>query len=177
MVTAERVNLAFDDNGPREATEPTLLDRYFERIGEQLETDGLKSLRWVSGIHTREIAADLVMTLTKNSDQTEHAAGARHVLARRDEPELADLFGGRLGCEVRVAEDECEDSFLIINDTTVLDLTPMGSDGGRPEYLDDAVVANLYIELFEGLRAQSDPISVLQSQLPLQIGDFDLATS
>ena len=44
------------------------------------------------------------------------------------------------------------DSFIVVNESIVLDMTPVDGDGGRPEYSDDSTVASLYIGLFNMLR-------------------------
>ena len=48
------------------------------------------------------------------------------------------------------------DSFVVVNEAAVLDVTPVDADDGDPEYNDDPTVVNLYIGLFNMFKSQSE---------------------
>jgi hypothetical protein len=133
-----------------------LLDECLQRIRHRIRTDGLARLYWVSGIESERIASTLVLALAEHvrDGRLSPPGFRRHLLIKPEERELEDLFGGRFGCHVRIIDGSCEDSFLVVNDDAVLDVTPV-PDGGRPELIEDHLVSSLYIDLFSELRKRS----------------------
>ena len=110
----------------------------------------MASLYWVTGIATEQIASTLVeaLPLEVRDQGTDSLPGNRRVLIRPDESQLGELLEQRFGFGVNIMEEYSEDSFLIVNKDVVLDLTPLMPDEGKPEYIEDPVVANVYIDFF-----------------------------
>ena len=175
MVSALAVNISVapEVGWVESAPEPSLLDRYLGSIRDRIRIEGLTSLYWASGIQFEPIASALVLALAEQVKEAELSGleDNRCILIRPHERALADLFGQRFGCAIRTIDEACEDSFLIVNDTAVLDTTPV-PDGGRPEFIEDRIVSELYLNLFRELKERS-AVTVelgLGVQVPMALG-------
>lgn len=164
MVDAERGSLAFDSDWGRtqpspEQPEPSLLDSYLSKIRDRIDDEGLVSLYWITGIRGDDIASSLLSAKAESLKVADAASAleTRVVLLRANESRLADPLARRLGCTVRRLRDFCPDSFLIVNEAAVLDVTPLGSDMGVPEYEDEPTVVSLYIGLYKMLENRFAP--------------------
>lgn len=147
------------------ATEPRrvegsshLLDWYLGRIGSMVDKQGLTSLHWVTGVNTVEVAdrmldvltgGDLESVMVRDRSAVNGRSGEFHIIAAPDEAPAVEPLATLSGVRVSRLKDEYPDSFLIVNGTACLDLTPLRGDGGAPEYTDDLTVVDLYMGLFE----------------------------
>ena len=78
------------------------------------------------------------------------------VIVAPPEDTLLDEFIDEVSADARqLVQDKCSDSFLIVNGSAVLDLTPMYPDHGKPEFSDDPTVVGLYMGLFDLLNGRS----------------------
>ncbi len=152
QLTDERVSFSEIAGLPDVDASPPL-ERYIARICARIEEDGISSLYWVTGIHTREIGAALLSAL----GQADSSNASCCIVANPGEDQAVESFRSRLDIPVmRMRELYTNDSFVVVNEAAVLDVTPVESDGGEPEYTDDPTVVNLYIGLFNMLKSQSE---------------------
>ena len=165
MVVAQQIQPVVSNEPQRDSTplgpQPgrSQLDPYLRKITSRIRADGLRSVRWVSGIHTRKIASALLHSLSRRE------AGLRPdgptpeefcVIVTPREDTLLDEFIDEASADARqLLEGKCADSFLIVNGSVVLDLTPMYPDHGKPEFSDDPTVVELYMGLFDLLNGRS----------------------
>ncbi len=134
----------------------TLLHRHLLRIGEIVGSEGLKSFLWVPGSRVAEIASSILgWTQERGPNWNAGRPDARRILTRPRGSRAAETVAMALGCTVREMTVGGDDSFLIVNDVAVLDTTPLATDGGRPEYIEDAVVGRVYLSLFEEMAARA----------------------
>ena len=139
--------------------EPSLLSRQLSRINAYIKDDGLNSLLWVSGIHTSEIAASILETIAGKIEATQRDADNKScIVVKPGEFQLVEPFSSRYGCSLRRMQEFHNDSFVIVNEAAVLDVTPVATDDGQPEFTDDPTVVSLYIGLFNMLKNSSIPV-------------------
>ena len=132
------------------------LDLYLTRICDRIKSDGLSSLYWVSGIHTRELAFGLLEALPAAGNQgLDRSAENRCILVKAVEGGITEPFRLHFGCKILTIQDSCVDSFLIVNEAAVLDVTPVTSYDGLPEYNEDPILVDLYVNLFNLLKERS----------------------
>ncbi len=137
----------------------SLLDRYLIRVCEPIKSEGLKSLYWVTGIHTQVIATSLLAVLSQqNTKSLELLTESCCIIAKPGENRIVEPFTSRFGISVMRMEESYDDSFLIVNGVALLDVTPVAADNGAPEFNDDLTVASLYIGLFNMLKNRSVPV-------------------
>ena len=142
-----------------ELAQSSLLDRYLSRVFKSIEGEGIRSLYWVTGIHTQEIASSLLAALSEQTAETlELLAGNCCIIAKPGENRVVELFSSRFGISVMRMEEFYDDSFLIVNGACLLDVTPAAADNGAPEFNDDLTVVGLYIGLFNMLKNRSVPV-------------------
>lgn len=134
--------------------EMPLLQRYLSRISARIESDGLTHLYWVTGIHTREITEALVEAIARRyQGQRPALVGDKNaIVVRPGEAQLVEPVATHLDCPVLLMQEFYTDSFAIINEAAVLDVTPVSTDDGVPEFNEDATVVSLYIGLFNMLK-------------------------
>ena len=134
----------------------SILDWQLSAVRNRIRREGLRSLRWVSGTHTGEIAASLLDVLSEQGREPSLILPREkcRILVSPGESHLVDVFGQRFGWSIKAMEDLCTDSFLVVNDAAVLDVTPASSDDGAPEFSDDPIVVSLYVGLFNMLNSQ-----------------------
>ncbi|MBM3944671.1 MAG: hypothetical protein FJ317_04170 [SAR202 cluster bacterium] len=127
-----------------------LLNKYLEKVWHAIEEDGITSLHWVAGVKTSVVANGLVSVLGRHVAKSNSApAGGRVVLVQQREALLTEQLASKFGFEVLSLKTETvSDSFLILNNTLALDLTPLSDDEGTPELAADPVVVELYRNLF-----------------------------
>ena len=139
-----------------EITTSSLLDRYLSRVSETIKSDGLKSLYWVTGIHTQAIASSLLDVLSQQTTETlELLAESCCIIAKPGEDRVVEPFSSRFGISVMRMEESYDDSFLIVNGASLLDVTPVAADNGAPEFHNDPTVVSLYLGLFNMLKNRS----------------------
>ncbi len=140
--------------GLQQLEETPLLQRYLSRISARIESDGLTHLYWVAGINTREIAEALLDTIARRyQDRRPSLVGDKNALVvRPGEVQLVEPLATRLGCPILLMQEFYTDSFAIINEAAVLDVTPVSTDDGVPEFNEDSTVVSLYIGLFNMLK-------------------------
>ena len=151
-----------------ELGEPSRLDRYVSKICDRIRCEGLKSLYWISGIYTHQIGYRLFRVLLERTSEPGHKSSDRDlvILVRPAERQLAERFGHPLGHPFRSMREGCEDSFLVVNDTVVLDLTPAAAEYGKPEFIEDALVAAIYVGRFKELESGSIAIGAERYSAP-----------
>ena len=142
-----------------ELAQSSLLDRYLLRVFKSIEGEGIRSLYWVTGIHTQEIASSLLAALSEQTAETlELLAGNCCIIAKPGENRIVAPFSSRFGISVMRMKEFYDDSFLIVNGACLLDVTPAAADNGAPEFNDDLTVVGLYIGLFNMLKNRSVPV-------------------
>ncbi len=144
--------------GLPEFDESSLLDRFLSRLCEHIKNEGLTSLYWVSGIHTQEIQASLLEGMAQQLAATEFAGDKFCIVIKPTDEQLLDTFGRQSGISVRNMAEFYVDSFIIVNEKAVLDVTPVATDDGDPEYNEDPTVVSLYIGLFNMLKNGTTPL-------------------
>ena len=142
-----------------ELAQSSLLDRYLLRVFKSIEGEGIRSLYWVTGIHTQEIASSLLAVLSQQPAETlELLVENCCIIAKLGENRVVEPFSSRFGISVMRMEEFYDDSFLIVNGACLLDVTPAAADNGAPEFNDDLTVVGLYIGLFNMLKNRSVPV-------------------
>ena len=135
-----------------------LLDRYLKRVFESIKGEGLKNLHWVTGIHTQVIATSLLAVLSQQTTETlELLTENCCIIAKPGENRAVEPLNSRFGISVMRMEESYDDSFLIVNGVSLLDVTPVAADNGAPEFHDDPTVVSLYIGFFNMLKNRSVP--------------------
>ncbi len=130
-----------------------LLHWYLTRLETLVKKQGLTSLHWVTGVNTVEVGNRLSEALTSDGPGSTsvngHARQAdRHIVASPGDVGAIGPLAALATARVSRMKDEYPDSFLVINESACLDLTPVRGDGGPPEYTDDPTVVDLYLGLF-----------------------------
>ena len=137
----------------------SILDKQLSQITAYIKDEGFHSLLWVSGIHTVEIAASLLEALAENVDTSQqNTDDSSCIVIKPGEIQLIEPFSSRYGCSLRRMQEFYDDSFVIVNEAAVLDVTPVATDDGAPEFTDDPTVVSLYIGLFNMLKHRSNPV-------------------
>jgi hypothetical protein len=137
--------------------ELTLLDRYLVRLCERIKADGLKSLHWVTGIHTSEIKSILLQALVKDAILQPPRDESHCIVVRPGEGQLVEPFRDRFRFSLWRMKEFYAESFIIVNKAAVLDVSPVVNDDGSPEFIEDASVVDTYIGLFMMLKNRSTP--------------------
>lgn len=140
----------------------TPLERDLSRISAIIANEGLASLHWISGTLTQEIG----LALRASQPGGSYVDRAVRILVRPGEYHLVEPLTARFECDVRGLRTAGTDSFVIVNQSVVLDVTPMGSDGSAPELTDDPIVVDLYMKLFEKIWSLSSSVSGTQCEPP-----------
>ena len=66
--------------------------------------------------------------------------------------ELLNAFKSQYSFRILSMDEIYADSFIVVNESAVLDLTPIVGDEGDPEFSEDATVVSLYTGLFNILK-------------------------
>lgn len=135
----------------------TLLEKYLSSLRDIIESVGLTDLYWVTGIHTEEIASCLIEALEIGGLLGDASGEKFRIVVRPTEFPTVELLSSRYGMKVSTMSDFFVDSFLVVNENVVLDLTPVATDDGDPEYSSDPTIVGLYLGLFNMLRNSSIP--------------------
>lgn len=130
----------------------TLLEKFLSNLRELIESEGLTDLYWVTGIHTEEIASSLLQALEKGGLLGDASSEKFCIVVRPTELPKVELLSSRYGMNVSTMSDFYVDSFLVVNDKVVLDVTPVSTDDGDPEYSADPTIVGLYLGLFNMLK-------------------------
>lgn len=153
-------NASFQDSASLlDSDNSSLLGRQLSRIAAYIQDEGLNSLLWVSGIHTMEIATSLLETLAGQVEAPQqNTPNTSCIVVKPGEIQLIEPFNSQYGCSLRRMQEFYDDSFVIVNEAAVLDVTPVATDDGDPEFTDDPTVVSLYIGLFNMLKNRSNPV-------------------
>ncbi len=135
----------------------TLLEKFQSNLRELIESEGLTDLYWVTGIHTEEIASSLLKALEIGGLLGDASGEKFCIVARPSDFPIVDLLSSRYGMKVSTMSDFYIDSFLVVNEKVVLDVTPVATDDGDPEYSNDPTIVGLYLGLFNMLRNSAIP--------------------
>ena len=79
------------------------------------------------------------------------------IVVKPGEDHLVEPFKAYFSGSVRGMQEFYTDSFVIVNGVSVLDVTPVATDDGEPEFNDDPTVVELYLGLFNMLKHRSTP--------------------
>lgn len=153
-------NASFPDSPTHfESNNPSLLRRQISRINGYIKDEGLNSLLWVSGIHTSEIASSILEAVAGKLEVLQHNTdNSSCIVVKPGEFQLVEPFSSQYSCSLRRMQEFHDDSFVIVNEAIVLDMTPVASDDGDPEFSDDPTIVSLYIGLFNMLKNRSNPV-------------------
>lgn len=135
----------------------TLLEKFLSNLRELIESEGLTNLYWVTGIHTEEIASSLLQALETGGLLGDASGEKFCIVARPSDVATVGLFSSRYGIKVSTMSDFYYDSFLVVNEKMVLDVTPVATDDGDPEHSNDPTIVSLYLGLFNMLRNSAIP--------------------
>lgn len=133
--------------------EASTLERYLSRLQERIKAEGLRRLYWVTGVFSQEIGRALKEAM---ANVAPGSAGDFCVVLRPGESQEVEALVASLGLPVRRMKEFYTDSFLVLNDTLALDVTPAESDNGAPELIEDRTVVSLYVGLFNMLKNRSE---------------------
>ena len=130
-----------------------LLHWYLTRLETLVKKQGLTSLHWVTGVNTVEVGNRLFDALTSDGPRSTSVDGSvrktdRHIIASPGDIGAIGPLAALANARVSRMANEYPDSFLVINKSACLDLTPIRGDGAPPEYTDDPTVVDLYLGLF-----------------------------
>ena len=128
------------------------LEKFLSNLREIIETEDLTDLYWVTGIHTEEIASSLLQALEVGGLVGDASGEKFCIVVRPSELPLVELLSSRYGMKVSAMRDFYVDSFLVVNEKVVLDVTPAATDDGVPEYSSDPTIVGLYLGLFRMLK-------------------------
>ena len=135
----------------------TLLEKFLSDLRELVESEGLTALYWVTGIHTGDIASSLLQALETGGLSGDAAGEKFCIVARPSDVATVGLFSSSYGMKVSTMSDFYFDSFLVVNEKMVLDITPVATDDGDPEHSGDPTIVSLYLGLFNMLRNSAIP--------------------
>lgn len=135
----------------------SLLERFISRLCDRIRDEGLNSLHWVTGIHTAEIRSGLLEVMSQEMQAEPIGEENFCIVVKPGEDHLIEPFKTRFGGAVRGMQEFYADSFVIVNGVSVLDVTPVATDDGKPEFNDDPTVVDLYVGLFNMLKHRSTP--------------------
>ena len=150
-------NPSSDILGLAELPYGTLLEKFLSNLRELIESEGLTDLYWVTGIHTEDIASSLLRALETGGLQGDASGENFCIVARPSDVAAVGLFSSRYGMKVSTMSDFYFDSFLVVNEKMVLDVTPVATDDGDPEHSGDPTIVSLYLGLFNMLRNSAIP--------------------
>lgn len=134
-----------------------LLEKFLANLRDIIESAGLTDLYWVTGIHTDEIASSLLQALEIGGLLGDASGEKFCIVVRPSDFPTVELLSSRYGMKVSTMSDFYADSFLVVNEKVVLDVTPVATDDGDPEYSDDPTIVGLYLGLFNMLRNSAIP--------------------
>ena len=135
----------------------TLLEKFLSNLQELIESEGLTDLFWVTGLHTEQIASSLGQALEIGGLLGDASGEKFCIVVRPSDLPKVELLSGRYGMKVSAMRDFYVDSFLVVNEKVVLDVTPMANDDGVPEYSSDPTIVGLYLGLFRMLKNSAIP--------------------
>ena len=130
----------------------TKLDRLLSKLCGHIKSEGLASLYWVSGAHTVEIADGILTAMPENIGESGIDSDSYVIVSKPGDAELLEAFESQYGFHVLSMNEIYADSFIIVNESAVLDLTPIVEYDGDPEFSEDPAVVSLYTGLFNILK-------------------------
>ncbi len=130
----------------------SLLDRFLSKFSERIKNEGLNSLLWVSGIRTQDIADSLLKELKEFAGGHQFQGDDFTIVTKPSDNTFVEPFAAEFGITIRKMNEIYIDSFIIVNNEAVLDMTPVSADDGKPEFNDDPTVVSLYMGLFNMLK-------------------------
>jgi hypothetical protein len=126
----------------------TMLDRCLSKLCEHIENMGPSSFYWVAGVHTEEIADRILKSMALAKDKFDFDGSSCIIVAKPGETESLTNFQAQYKFSILTMNEVYTDSFIVINDSAVLDVTPMIRSEGQPEFSEERTVAGLYTGLF-----------------------------
>jgi hypothetical protein len=130
----------------------SMLDRCLSKLCEHIENMGLSSFYWVAGVHTEEIAERILKSMALAKDKFKFDGNSCVIVAKPAETKSLRTFEAQYKFRILSMNEVYTDSFIAINNSAVLDVTPMIRSEGRPEFCEESTVAGLYTGLFNILR-------------------------
>jgi len=128
------------------------LDRYLSSLCEHIENRGLRSFYWVSGMHTEEIADRILKSMALAKDKFEFDGNSCIIVAKPGETETLRTFERQYDFRILSMNEIYTDSFIVINDSVVLDVTPIAGNRCNLDFSEEPTVVSLYTGLFNILR-------------------------
>ncbi|MCI0795932.1 MAG: hypothetical protein J4N99_03880, partial [Chloroflexi bacterium] len=74
------------------------------------------------------------------------------IVAKPGDAEMLEAFNSRYKFRILSMNEIYADSFIVVNESAVLDVTPIVGDDGNPEFSEDPTVVSLYTGLFNILK-------------------------
>ena len=130
----------------------TVLDRLLSKLCEHIKGKGLTSLYWVSGVHTREIADGVLNAMAESIGESSIQGDNCVIVAKPGDAEILKAFDSQYDFSILPMNEIYADSFIVVNESAVLDVTPVVGDDGDPEFSEDPTVVSLYTGLFNILK-------------------------
>jgi len=117
-------------------------------ISDYLEANRLNSLHWVSGTNTISLATLVIEILANMIGTSPDNDSDFHALVGLEEKHLIEGPLRKAGWSIGMLDEDCTDSFLVINRAAVLDVTELSLEGLVPKLNGDATVVSLQMVLF-----------------------------
>lgn len=130
----------------------TMLDRFLSKLCGHIESEGLVSLYWVSGVHTKDIADRVLKVMSDALGESSFDGDTYVIVAKPGDAEMLEAFNSRYNFRILSMNEIYADSFIVVNESAVLDVTPIVGDDGNPEFSEDPTVVSLYTGLFNILK-------------------------
>ncbi len=167
MISPDRDSLARDYStqaietpdipGLPDVDDSSLLDRFLSKLAERIKNEGLNSFLWVSGIRTQDIAARLMKELKEVAGGQQFEGDDFAIVTKPSDNNFIEPFATDFGITIMKMNEIYLDSFIIVNNEAVLDMTPVSADDGKPEFNEDPTVVSLYMGLFNMLKNNTVP--------------------
>lgn len=132
--------------------DPTMLDKFLSKLCDHIKNEGLASLYWISGVRTREIADGVLKAMSDALGESNFDGETYVIVAKPGDAEMLNAFNSRYNFRILPMNEIYADSFVVVNESAVLDVTPMAGDDGNPEFSEDPTVVSLYTGLFNILK-------------------------
>ena len=130
----------------------TMLDRLLSKLCDHIESEGLVSLYWVSGVHTKDIADSVMQAMSNAIGEPNFDGDTYIIVAKPGDAEMLEAFNSQHNFRILSMNEIYADSFIVVNESAVLDVTPIAGDDGNPEFSEDPTVVSLYTGLFNILK-------------------------
>lgn len=130
----------------------TMLDRFLSKLCDHIKSEGLVSLYWVSGVRTEEVASNILKAMAEATGESNFDGDSYVIVAKPGDAELLDTFNSQYSIRILPMNEIYADSFIVVNESAVLDVTPIVGDEGNPEFSEDPTVVSLYTGFFNILK-------------------------